>query len=321
MKLKSFSLAFAFIAIGGATLFSGESRANEISYYSTIYSTDWVTSGVGGMRGTGLGSLTVSGVVGPVTQSLLYWHGPTDSVDPTANASVNVNGTPLVGTNIGLSQDNYWGFENSHAYRANSTDVISGNGSYALSGFIHPNADINGAATAVFFDDGNANNNRDVVVFDGNDANWASAYDPAGWDFTLSGINYSGGSVLLRLIVSDGQSFNSLDDGTLRVNGVGVATGGIFQGASLPGPNIYFGNLFDIVTIDISSLLLPGGNSLRITLDEGFNDAVGAVAAFVDLPAGAAPVAVPEPGSLTLVLASLFGLGLVARRARSSSPV
>lgn len=56
MKLKSFSLAFAFMAIGGATVFSGESRANEISYYSTIYSTDWVTSGVGGMRGTGLTS-------------------------------------------------------------------------------------------------------------------------------------------------------------------------------------------------------------------------------------------------------------------------
>ncbi len=43
------------------------------------------------------------------------------------------------------------------------------------------------AATAVFFNDGNAANNRDVVIFDGNDSNFASAFDPAGWNATLSG--------------------------------------------------------------------------------------------------------------------------------------
>lgn len=295
-----------------------DARANEISYFSTVYGTDWVTAGVGGMRNSGVGSLSVSGVTGPVTQSSLYWHGPTNSVDLTANANVKINGTALTGVNIGLSQDNYWGYANSHAYRADSTAVIAGNGTYALSEFAHPDVNINGAATAVFFNDGNTANNRDVVVFDGNDANFVSSYDPAGWDFTLSGINYSGGSVLLRLIVSDGQSFDPFDDGTLRVNGVSVAAGGMFQGVSLPGPDVYLGNLFDIVTIDITSLLGLGANSLRITLDEGFGDAVGAVAAFVDLPAGAAPVSVPEPGSLASVCAALVGLAFAGRRGRSS---
>lgn len=118
-------------------------------------------------------------------------------------------------------------------------------------------------------------------------------------------------SVASAMPVSDGQNFNADDDGTLRVNGTAVATGGIFQGASLPGPNVYLGHLFDVVSFDITPLLSPGTNSLNITLAEGFNDALSAVAAFVDLPAGAAPL--PEPGSPALVLGALLGLVSILR--------
>src|SRR5437870_6705369 len=87
--------------------------ANELGNQITVSNTDVVSAGVGGMRGgSGSSSILLSGVSGTVTQALLYWHGPTNSTDPAANASVTFAGTPITGTNIGFSDDNCWSFDN-----------------------------------------------------------------------------------------------------------------------------------------------------------------------------------------------------------------
>ena len=117
--------------------------------------------------------------------------------------------------------------------------------------------------------------------------------------------------------MSDGQNFSSSDDGTIRINGIALASGGIFQGASLPGASIGNGNLFDIVRFDISAFLTPGVNSLNITLDAGFSDALSLIGLLVDLPAGAAPpvqTGVPEPETVTLLAISLLAMGVARRR-------
>jgi hypothetical protein len=290
-------------------LVSAPLRANVVSFAETIFNTNYVTNSVG-LRDVGAGTVTVSGVTGPVTESLLFWHGPTNSTDPNVNANVTVNGASVTGTNIGFSQDNFWASANSQAYRANVTSEVTGNGPVTLSNFqkttvpgcTSPCAQVNGAGLFTFYDSGLSTGKRDVVLFEGNDSNFSSSFDPAGWDFTLSGINYTSGSAFLTLYVSDGQDFGPNDDGTLRVNGTALATGGIFQGlsAKAPGAGVSNGSLTDIVTFDITSFLTPGSNSLHITLDAGFSDALSAVVAAVDLPAGAAPSPAPEPGTWLL---------------------
>lgn len=309
---------FAALAIvsGLATTAS----ANAISYFNTITNTDFTAAAIG-LRDVGAGSMTLGGVSGTVTKAYLYWHGPTNSTSPTANAAVTFAGSSISGTNIGFSDDNFWGALNSQAYRADVTALVTGNGSYSLANFQKADAFINGASLFVFYDDGNSANNRDVVLFDGNDANFSSAFDLPGWDLTLSGINYSSGSAALTMYVSDGQNFGATDDGTLRVNGSAIATGGIFQGLApkAPGAGVTNGSLTDLSTFNLTPFLSPGSNTLHITLDAGFNDALSAIVAAINLPAGAAPPppSVPEPTSLPLIGIGLAAVQYLRRRVRA----
>jgi hypothetical protein len=244
--------------------------------------------GQGGMRGDGTGTLAVSGISGPVLHAFLYWHGPTNSADPNSNATVNFNGTSITGSNIGTAEDNNWGFDNSQAYRADVTSLVTGDATYTLSNFVKEDADINGVALIVFYDDGNPADDRNVVLWNGNDSNQAFGSDPADWAETISGVPYSGGDASLDLVVGDGQSFA---DGELDVNGTQIAgPGDVFQGDT--GPN-YSGNgegvtgsLWDLKSFDITSLLSEGSNTLHITSTTA-DDALSLVVAIANVPASA----------------------------------
>jgi hypothetical protein len=253
--------------------------------------TDVGEFGLGGMRGDGTGSITAGGITGPVTKAFLYWNGPTNSSDPAANAAVTFNATPVTGTNIGIASDNNWGFQNGQSYRADVTSLVAGDGTYSLSDFRKPGvADINGVALIVFYNDGNSSNDRNVVAWNGNDSNLAFGADPANWDETISGVQYSSGSgsASLDLVVSDGQSY---PDGALVVNGNTVAAAGpIFQGATGPNysgnPSGVTGSLWDVKSFDITSLLTSGSNNLHLTSATNV-DALSLVVAIANVPASA----------------------------------
>lgn len=271
--------------------------ANDIQPYRIVANTDVVSAGYGGIRGNGTGSITVSGVSGTVQLALLYWHGPTNSTDPNANITVSFAGTDVSGTNIGFSSDNCWAFLNSQAYRADVTALVSGNGSYALSNFRKPNAEINGASLIVFFDDGDAANNRDIVLFDGNDSNEINIYDAPGWNLTLPGINYGSGTAGFELHVSDGQNSTFVDDAVVVNNVTVLPRGPIFSGNTVPnGPSVPItnGGLWDIINIDITNSLTPGNNTLNLRSGLA-GDCLSLIVAAINLPVGAAPPSFPPP--------------------------
>jgi hypothetical protein len=307
----------------GALLCASTANANLISFFETEFNTDYASAGVGGLRGTGFGDISLVGVSGTVTRAYLYWHGPTSSDDPAFNANLTFNGAAVTGTNIGFSDDNFWPPNtNSQAYRADVTSLVTGSGTYSLAGLQANHS--NGASLVVFYDDGDDSNNFDVVTFDGNDANFDNPFDPVGWDVTLAGINYTSGTALLSMTVSDGQNFGLGDDGIFFLNGIALNTGDVFEGQSVPqtaGTSVPNGGLWDIVTFDITSFLTPGLNTLNLT-HRGVNDALSAIHFAVLLPVGSAPeqpgdppvVGVPEPGTLGLMLAGALGFGLSRRK-------
>jgi len=264
------------------------------------------------MRGLGTGNITVSGVSGTVTKAILTWHGPTNSSDPAVNGAVTFAGNAVVGTNIGVSGDNNWGFQNSQAYSADITALVSGNGAFSLANFTKPNANINGVALEVYYNDGNSANNHDIVTFHGNDSNVGSL-DPAGWQATLSGINYTAGSAALHFVVSDGQNFSGGDESTF-LNAIALfPIGPVWNGNTTPfgpgGPSN--GSLWDIRQFDVTGFLSPGPNTLSLTTGPVVSDALSLISLSFELPVGAAPPTIPEPASILLL-----GGGLVALAAK-----
>jgi len=289
MRLAKTNWMLALLT-GVSLVAAGNVAANNLSHFQTIANTDMVVAGVGGLRDQTSGLITLPAFSGTPTKAYLYWQGPTSSTDSGANGSIFVNGTLVVGTNVGFSHDNNWGFVNSQAYRADVTSLIVGT-SYQLTGFVPANT--NGASLIVFFNDGDAANNRNVMLFDGNDSNQSSEFDGPGWSATLSGIDYGSGAAAIQLHVSDGQDFDgdgsdSIDHAVNLNATTLVAAGPTFQGSSVPSANngpTGNGSLWDIRTFDIpSSLLSPGPNTLSLTTGPGGDDALSLVVVAVILP-------------------------------------
>jgi hypothetical protein len=287
------SIAIVVAAGGLITTLVG---ASDIELGATQFGTDVVYAGVGGVRGSGVDSeatLTVAGASSDITQALLYWHGPTNSADPASNAAIAFDGTDITGTNIGTSDNNCWGFQNSQAYRADVTDLVTGDGAYVVSKFIKIVADnsieINGFELVVFFDDGDDTNDRDVVLFEGNDSNQSNAFDANGWNVSLDNINYDSGAAGIQMIVADGQSY---PDGSLQLNAQTLDAGpNLFQGDTVPDDGTsasHNGTLWDSKRYDITSFLTAGDNDLELT-HTYTNDCLSLIVAAIDLPAGAAP--------------------------------
>jgi hypothetical protein len=288
MKVARFVGVCFFMVATGVITSATPAAATELGNKTVVSNTDFASFGVGGMRGTGTGTIAVAGVSGTVTKALLYWNGPTNG-GSSVNATVSFAGNSISGTNIGTSSDNCWSFTNSQSYRADVTSYVSGNGSYALSNFRKtgpPVAEINGASLIVFFNDGNGANNRDVTIVDGNDSNVTNPNDTNGWNSTISGVQYASGTANLQLHVSDGQSY---PDDAVQINGQPfLPQDNNFEGDTVPGPDYgpddpVTGNLWDIKNYDISSFLNPGSNDLQLT-SPYLDDCLSLVAALVDVP-------------------------------------
>ncbi|HUU90070.1 MAG TPA: PEP-CTERM sorting domain-containing protein [Phycisphaerae bacterium] len=291
--------------------FSAGARATSLTSAGAQLDTDWQCVGLGGLRGIGNGTITLAGVSGTVSRAYLYWHGPTDVAN--GNTDITFNGNAITGTSVGVGGDNCWGMATSEAYRADVTPLISGNGGYTVANLRKTGVEINGVSLLVFFDDGNAANNRDVYLYEGTDTIAGGGGDPAGWDATFAGINYGGGAASILLGVSDGQIYSDADtllDATVLVPGPNA-----FQGDSVPdaGSAAQFnGGLWDLKSFDITSYLSLGTNSLHLTaaLD---SDCLGLIHVAVDVPT--ATGVVPEPLTMAGLVLGIGGLvGYVRKR-------
>ena len=209
-----------------------------LRHVTTIPDTDFAVFGLGGLRGVGHGTMSVTGLVGAVQQATLYWHGPGQrdpgffGILPTIPMfGISILDNTAVG--VRASGANCWSqFAFSVTERGDVTHLVPGNTNLVLTSFLREACsdgfpqvscavqDINGASLLVFYDDGNPANNRDVMVFEGNDASESNPFDAPGWSNRLAGVRYTGGLVGLGLHVGDGQTTTDGTRETLNKAGV-----------------------------------------------------------------------------------------------------
>ncbi len=297
---KAAVLCAAVLVLG---LLAGVAFAKPITKTRTISGVDYVSAGVAGVNRCDA-TITLTGVTGPVRQAFLFWHGVAlGSGLFYDNPTVVFNGSSVTGVGIGDATTNCWGPGSSRAFRADVTALVTGNGTYTLTGLVSQTAySANGASLVVIFDDGNPTNNRDLVFYEGNDSNYTEGFpgEDAGWHAVLNDINYGGGSVFAQLHGADGQNAS---DGTLSFaspfNTVTFADDNThWDGVSVPsvgcGRNGH--GLWDIHTYDVTSAFGPSGlTTLNLDGQTNAGDCLGLVAAIIDLPTGAAPTSFDHP--------------------------
>jgi hypothetical protein len=287
-----------------AVLLSGFCIAKPVTHAHTRHNVDWTSAAIAGLGG-GSGTITLNTVNGPVKEAFLYWHGINNASATGVYdvPTITFAGQSITGTSLGDATTNCWGPGSSRAFEADVTALVSGNGSYALSGLTpHPGDSANGASLVVIFDDGNPANNHDLVFFLGNDSNFAEAFpgEDDGWHAILSPIDYHGGAVRAEMHVADGQDFqdNSITfataNGTLTIpdsatlwDGISTPTAGTSR-----APN---GELWDVHDFDITPAFggVPGSVTLNFDGQAPVSDCLGLVAMLLELEPNTAP---PAPG-------------------------
>lgn len=276
------------------------SSAASVTLGRTETNTDYVSVGLGGL-GIGGGSIAVSGVNGGVRKAFLYWHGIDNSGASAIynNAAILFAGQTVTGNSLGDAETNCWGPGSSRAFFADVTALVSGNGSYSISGLNSSTGHSgNGASLIVLFNDSDNNNNRDLVFFEGNDSDiietGVSPGDLTGWAATLANIQYNGGTVRAQLHVGDGQTF---PDGTVTFSGASTLqipdTSLLWDGLSVPNAGFSRdpgAGLWDIHTFDITSVFgAPGPQTINFSGMPTTGDCHSLVVLMLDLAAGSAP--------------------------------
>ena len=279
------------------TLSIGMAQAEQIKPVRTVSNVDMVTAGVNGIN-NGTGTISVTGISGPVKKAFLYWHG-FNNAGPYSKSTISFNSSSVTGSPLGISGTNCWGAGQSQAFEADVTSIVTADGNYSLAGLAGTGDSVNGASLVVLFNDSDNTNNLGVVFYTGNDSTHGGEEfgDAGGWQATLPGINYSAtGTITATLHVADGQAAGdgpvtfSTADGTVTIEDTPL----LFDGVSVPsGAAKRGGNgLYDIHTFNIKPAFgaTSGTKTLTMNAPPG-NDCLALVAMTLNFnPPAQAPV-------------------------------
>jgi hypothetical protein len=225
----------------------------------------YVAAGVG-MRNRGYGTINIAVPSGSsVKAAYLYWDILGNAQDISFTQG-QLNGTPIVGTLIGQSADACWGNSANFAYRADVTPWVAGSGSYALSGFRSGTTTgsdpfisgstapmLEGASLVVMYENPDSSSTQ-VLLYDG-------SFETSSATGTLTMDGFTAPNPMTKaqttFIGADGQA-NGSEVTAFNASPLSITWDGADPQA---GPRYQYGNLWDTLTVDVTSRVTPGSTS------------------------------------------------------------
>ena len=230
----------------------------------------YVAAGVG-LRNKGEGAITISGIPtnSTVEKAFLYWD-VLDDVEKPEFKQGRFDGTWIEGTLIGSGEDPCWDPTMNFAYRADVTNLVTGNGSYYLTNFASGNTTgcdpwncaqvaplIEGASLVVIYrNDGSPMTT--IVIYDGAQTLAATSYT-----ITITGFTAPSpvASASITYLGADGQDGVRDAAECTYFNGVQIADRDWEGSDPREGDPYSSGNLWDTNTYNVTSLVNPGDTS------------------------------------------------------------
>jgi len=273
----------------------------------------YVAAGVG-MRNTGgTGTITISGIPEVCTSieaAYLYWDVLDYSITPDVHDSGIFAGTPITGDLIGSGTNPCWYGEN-FAFRADVTNLVTGNGNYYLEGFVTASPVLFEGASLIVVYRQSLSPFVTVTINDADTTNNAM-YGGTSETTTFSGFNAAGTGAQITFVVADGQSAYE-PDALFNGNPLGTY---LFEGGDGP--------LWDTDTFDVSSWVNIGDTLANATVATGFPPGSGssdclvwiaAVLSVDEQPVG--PIPLFSNAILMLPIAIIAGVHLVKRKRKT----
>ena len=225
-----------------------------------------------GMRNLGYGTISLTGVPtrATVKSATLLWDVLADQSDPSF-AQGSFNGTVITGTGWASDASPCWPVGSNFAYEADVTSLVTGNGSYSLSGFATGESDgadpwnvgstpplLEGASLVVVYQLASMPPTTIQIAEGATETDSGNSATASMNGFIVS----APASATTTYIVADGQEAGN----TASFNGTTLPD------VSFPGadpqavPNYSQGNLWDTATTDVSSMVSPGDTSASLAV-------------------------------------------------------
>ena len=235
------ALLLASLGPAGPVLANGNGELKQSARFDL--KGDVIAAGVG-LRGVGTGDISITGLPdgANVVAAYLYW-----ATIGTANTytSPTLNDSNVKGKLIGTSGDTCWGAQNNFVYRADVTDLVSGNETYTIAGLpdsLENGNDSQGASLVVVYEIA-SEPLRTIIINDG-----AVTLDFEQNTYTDEIQGFSPDNPVtdahVTYLVGDGQS--RWDSGNVLFEGESIAHD-VFTGVD--------GDFWGTITFDVTSLV------------------------------------------------------------------
>jgi|GEM_PF-2873011 len=202
-----------------------------------------------------------------IIHAYLYW-----AVIGTTTTMVEMNGQPVTGQILGITPDTCWGIGINTMYRADVTTMVTGNGTYSITGLPSRTDlafDSQGVSLAIIYRDRSELGTNFVEIKDG--ANYVQGVPMT---TLLTGVFVPEGfeSAIITHMVADGQPASD----SLTIDGVEVGNGDAFPG------NV--GAMWDVRKDDITARLVASTEPVTInTTVTAISDCVGPLFVAVEI--------------------------------------